>query len=228
MDLTPQTSTEIALNVTRTRVTVVMFNMTIIALMISLLGSRSASANFVALAHLTSSLALFIGFCLSLLGLWWLIFSQNNDAEGLSRAWPFTLGSVTTYLAGSQTATAFMHEYLVGIELAAETRLPVVAQGPQFLVPPSALGDTALLILLILAGIVWILITYAGPLAVVLKSPVRGGRRWVFAAYYFALQVPICWVYAKAYHLEYVSADQSADMLGLFALQFFQPMLWYH
>ncbi len=120
-----------------------------------------------------------------------------------------------------------MHEYLVGIELAVETRLPVVAQDPQFLVPPGALGDTALLILLILAGIVWLLITYVGPLSEVLKSPVRGGRRWVFAAYYFALQVPICWVYAKAYHLEYAPADQSADMLGLFALQFFQPMLWY-
>lgn len=228
MNLTPQPSTEIALNVTRTRVTVLMFNLTIIAFMMTLLGSRSAAANFVGLAHLTSFLALFVGFCLTLLGLWWLLFSQNNDAEGLSRAWPFTLGSVTTYLALSQTATAFMHEYLVGIELAIEARLPVVAPGPQPLIPPSALGDTALLILLILPGIVWLLITYAGPLLVVLKSPVRGGRRWIFAAYYFALQVPICWVYAKAYHLEYVPADQSVDMFGLFALQFFQPMLWYH
>jgi hypothetical protein len=88
-----------------------MFNLTIIAFMTTLLGSRSAAANFVGLAHLTSFLALFVGFCLTLLGLWWLLFSQNNDAEGLSRAWPFTLGSVTTYLAASQTATAFMHEY---------------------------------------------------------------------------------------------------------------------
>jgi hypothetical protein len=38
MNLTPQPSTEIALNVTRTRVTVLMFNLTIIAFMITLLG----------------------------------------------------------------------------------------------------------------------------------------------------------------------------------------------
>ena len=66
MNLTPQIRTEIALNVTRTRVTMVIFNLTIIALMISLLRSRSAAANFVALVHLTvhltSSLASFIGY----------------------------------------------------------------------------------------------------------------------------------------------------------------------
>jgi hypothetical protein len=51
MNLTPQTSTEISLNITRTRniirtrVTVVMFNLTIIAFKISLLRSRSTAAN---------------------------------------------------------------------------------------------------------------------------------------------------------------------------------------
>ncbi len=42
MNLTPQLKTEIALNVTRTRVTVVMFNMTIIALAISLLSDEQS------------------------------------------------------------------------------------------------------------------------------------------------------------------------------------------
>ncbi len=64
MNLTPQPSTEIALNVTRTRVTVLMFNLTIIAFMMTLLGSRSAAANSVARA------------------LWWLHFAHNDDAEG--------------------------------------------------------------------------------------------------------------------------------------------------
>jgi hypothetical protein len=42
MNLTPQIKTEIALNVTRTCVTVVMFNLTIIALMISLLSDEQS------------------------------------------------------------------------------------------------------------------------------------------------------------------------------------------
>ena len=217
----------IALNVTRTRVTVLVFNLTIIAFMFSMLKASGASADHVAAAHLTSSLALFTGFCLTLLGLLWLLTSQNLDAEGLSRPWPFTLGAITTYLALSQTITAFMHEYLLGVESAVEAARPGVAESAQSLIRLDALGDTALLILLVMGGGIWILITYVGPLLAGLRSPVGGNRRWVFAGYYFVLQVPIYWVYARAWHLQYIPADQSTSMLGVFLLQFIQPLLWF-
>ena len=60
-----------------------------------------------------------------------------------------------------------------------------------------------------------------------LKCPVRDRRRWVFAAYYFAIQFPIYWVYASVWRQEYVTADQATNMLRLFALQFVQPLLWF-
>ena len=221
------TNTEIALNVTRTRVTVLVFNLTIIAFMFSMLKASGASADHVAAAHLTSSLALFVGFCLTLLGLWSLLFSQNLDAEGLSHPFPFTLGSIATYIALAQTTTAFMHEYLLGVESAVEAARPGLEKSAQSLLRLDALGDTALLILLVMAGGVWILITYVGPLLAGVKSPVGGDRRWVFAGYYFALQVPIYWVGAKAFHLQYVPADSPTNMLSLFALQFVQPLLWF-
>jgi hypothetical protein len=221
------TGTQIALNVARTRVTVLVFNLTIIALMLSLMAARKTSADHDAIAHLTSSVALFVGFCLTILGVFWLLSSQNWDAQGLSRPWPFTLGAVTTYLALSQTVTAFMHEYLVGVETAVQASRPVVAGAAQSLVRPDALGDTALLILFVMGSAIWTLTTYVAPLIAGLKSPVRGGRRWFFAGYYFALQVPIYWVYARAWHLEYVPADQPTNMLSLFALQFVQPLLWF-
>jgi len=217
----------IALNVTRTRVTVLVFNLTIIAFMFSILKASGASADHVAAAHLTSSAALFVGFCLTLLGLLWLLASQNLDAEGLSRPWPFTLGAITTYLALSQTITAFMHEYLLGVESAVEAARPGVAESAQSLIRLDALGDTALLILLVMGGGIWILITYVGPLLAGLRSPVGGNRRWVFAGYYFVLQVPIYWVYARAWHLHYIPADQPTSMLGVFLLQFIQPLLWF-
>ena len=216
----------IALNVTRTRITVLVFNLTIIAFMFSMLKTRGASADHLTTAHLTSSLALFTGFCLTLLGLWSLLFSQNLDAEGLSRPFPFTLGSITTYAALSQTTTAFMHEYLLVVWSTVEAAQPGVAESAQNLFRFDALGDTALLILLVMGGGVWILTTYVGPLAAVLTGPVRGDRRWVFAGYYFVLQIPIYWVYARAWHLQYVPADQPTNMLSLFALQFLQPLLW--
>ena len=218
---------QIALNVTRTRVTVLVFNLTIIAFMFSILKASGASDDHVAAAHLTSSAALFVGFCLTLLGLLWLLSSQNLDAEGLSRPWPFTLGAITTYLALSQTITAFMHEYLLGVESAVEAARPGLAESAQSLIRLDALGDTALLILLVMGGGIWILITYVGPLLAGLRSPVGGNRRWVFAGYYFVLQVPIYWVYARAWHLHYIPADQPTSMLGVFLLQFIQPLLWF-
>jgi hypothetical protein len=227
MALEQDRNIQIALNVTRTRVTVLVFNLTIIAFMFSILKASVGGVDHVTTAHITTSAALFTGFCLTLLGLLLLLASQNLDAEGLSRPFPYTLGTITTYLALSQTITAFMHEYLLVVESAVAASRPGVVESVQSLVRVDALGDAALLILFVMAGGVWILITYVGPLTAGLRSPVRDDLRWVFAGYYFALQVPIYWVYASAWHLQYVTADQPTNLLSLFALQFVQPLLWF-
>jgi hypothetical protein len=227
MALEQGASTGIALNVTRTRVTVLVFNLTVIALMLSIMAARSTSADHSVMAHLTSSVALYIGFCLTLLGIYVLLDSQNLDAQGLSRPLPFTLGSITSYLALSQTVTAFMHEYLLGFEATVEAVRPGVAESSRSLVGFSSLGDTGLLVLFVMGAAVWVLTTYFAPLRAGLKSPVPSARRWVFAGYYLALQIPIYWVHAEAWRLQYVPADQHTNMLSLFALQFVQPLLWF-
>jgi hypothetical protein len=160
-------------------------------------------------------------------GIFWLLFSQDLDAQGLSRPWPFALGSMTTYLALSQTVTAFMHEYLVGLETVVEAAHPGVAKSARGLLPLGVLDQTPLLVLLVMGATIWFLMTYAAPLSTALRSPISGGRRWVFAVYYFALQVPIYWVYANAWHLQYDPADQPMAMLSLFGLQFVQTLLWF-
>jgi hypothetical protein len=218
--------TQSALNVARTRVTVLVLNLTIIALMRSITAARNTSADHDAIAHLTSSAALFVGFCLTILGVFWLLSSQTWDAQGLSRPWPFTLRAVTTHLALSRTVTAFMHEYLLGVETAVQASRPVAAEASQSLAGPDVLGDTALLILFLMGSAIWTLATYGAPLIAGLKSPVRGSRKWFLVGYYFALQVPIYWVYARVWHLQYVAGDQPTNMLSLFALQFVRPLLW--
>lgn len=226
MALGQDKSTGIALNVTRTRVTVTTINLTIISVMLTIIGGRERAGGQAVSAHLTSSVALFVGFCLTILGLYWLLSSQEWDAQGLSRPRPFTLGAMTTYLALSQTVTAFMHEYLVWIKSAVEAATPRVAESSG-LVPLNAFGDTGLPLLLLMGSAIWVLTTYFAPLTMIIKGADLGGRGWVFAAYYFALQVPICWVYAEAWHLQYAPADQPMNMPSLFALQFAQPLLWF-
>jgi len=200
-------------DITRTRVTVLIFNLTIISLMLSLLGARHNHA-----AHLPSTAALFAGFCLTLLGIFWLLRSQNFDAEGLSRREPFTLGAMTVYLAFSQTVTAVMHEVLV--------RSKTSISDSQ--VGLDAIDDSALLVLFAMGAGIWILTTYIAPVMAGLRGIRPGGRRWLIPVYYFAVQVPIYWVYANAYALQHTSPDEPTNVLSLFALQFVQPLIWLH
>jgi hypothetical protein len=218
-------SAGIATNVTRTRITVLVFNLTIITFMYSMLVTVDASPDH--LAHLSTSVALYVGFCLTLLGLWLLLVSQDWDEEGLSRPLPFTLGSMTNYLALSQTVTAVLHESLLKVTSEVKASRSIGVDGAASLLGLDALGDTTLLVLLVMGAAVWILITYIAPAIAIVDSPVRGGRRWLLAGYYLALQIPIYWVYSKAWQLEYAPADQTADGLSLFALQFVQPVLWF-
>ena len=226
MALEEDKTNQIALNVTRTRVTVLVFNLTIIAFMFSILKALAAGTDNHIAAHLTSSIALFAGFCLTLLGLLLLLASQNLDSEGLSRPFLFTLGSIVTYLALSQTITAFMHEYLLAIQSTVAASQPGDTGYVQNAVRVHDLSDLALLILFAMGGGVWIAITYGGPLHGILRAPLRVNRRWVLLGCYFALQIPIYWVSARAWQLQYAPAEQSVNIGGLFALQFVQPLLW--
>jgi hypothetical protein len=92
-----------------------------------------------------------------------------------------------------------MHEYLVGVKLGVHGAVQAISgplagfKGHQFL------GDAALLVLVVMGGIIWFLITYVAPLLTVLKGPLATRRAWIFAVYYLAIQVPVFWVYAEAW-----------------------------
>ena len=228
MALTQRETTAIALNVTRTRVTVLAFNLTIISVMLSL---KATSGEFTrhdaVLQHLPSTVALFVGFCVTLLGLWWLLVSQNQDEQGLSRPWPFTFGAVTTYLALSQTTSAFMQEYLGGVKAAIHAAEKSVSGSVPGLLGHESLGHTAALTLLTMGAVTWFLVTYAAPLVAVVRGPLAGRRAWVFPVYYLVIQVPVFWVYAWTWHIASLAKGAETNLVNAFALQFVQPVLWF-
>ena len=213
MALTQRETTAIALNVTRTRVTVLAFNLTIISVMLSLkTGSGEFTRHDALLQHLPSTVALFVGFCVTLLGLWWLLVSQNQDEQGLSRPWPFTFGAVTTYLALSQTTSAFMQEYLAGVKAAIHAAEKSVSGSVPALFGHETLGHPAALTLLTMGAVTWFH---------------RHKRRaWVFSVYYLAIQVPVFWVYAWTWHIASLAKGTETSLVNAFALQFVQPVLW--
>jgi hypothetical protein len=226
--VTQSKTTGIALNVTRTRVTVLAFNLTIISVMLSL---KTTSGEFTRhdalLQHLPSTVALFVGFCVTVLGLWWLLVSQNQDEQGLSRPWPFTFGAVTTYLALSQTTSAFMQEYLAGVKAGIHAAEASVSGSVPGLLGHESLGHTAALTLLTMGAVTWFLVTYAAPLVSVVRGPLAGRRAWVFPVYYLAIQVPVFWVYAWTWHIASLAKGAETNLVNAFALQFVQPVLWF-
>ncbi|WP_428355183.1 hypothetical protein [Methyloprofundus sp.] len=182
------------------------------------------NSNFNHLEHLNSTVALFLGFFLTILGIFWLLSSQDLDAQGLSRPLPFTFGAVTCYLALSQTLTAFMHEYLIGVESVIKTALSIHAANTGSL---SFSEDNLILVLVFIGGAIWSLTTYIAPIMISYKSPItQQQRRWV-VGYYLALQIPIYWVYAQVWNIQYAATDPPLNSLHIFALQFFQPLLWF-
>ena len=221
-------NTGIALNVTRTYITVLVFNLTIIALTRTVIAVRGTAGDPAFVAHLSSWAALYVGFSLTLLGIVWFLVSQDWDPEGLSRPWPFVLGALTTYLAGAQTITAVMHEFLRGVKWAFETSRQVATESTLASSELEALGDIAGLVLYTLGAAIWIAITYAAPVVAFLKSPVRRDRRWIFVAYYLANLLPIYWVYASTYYLQAARDGEPASLVSLFFLQFVQPLLWFY
>lgn len=227
MALKPEPSTEIALNVTRTHMTVLVFNMTVTTFMISMMKGKMGTNVSASAPHPASAAALYVGFCLTVLGIFWLLNSQKLDPQGLSRPWPFTLGTMTMYLALSQTITAFIYEFLLELETVTEASRAGVAESSQNLISLHVLADNGLWILVAMGGAIWVLTTYAAPFFASLRSPVSPGQRWVLLGYYVVLQAPIYWVYANAWQLQHVPTEQPSNVLVLFALQFAQPILWF-
>lgn len=59
--------------------TVLAFNLTIISVMLTIKVGKGDITDQEVLPHLSGTVALFAGFCITVLGLWWLLISQNQD-----------------------------------------------------------------------------------------------------------------------------------------------------
>ncbi len=120
-----------------------------------------------------------------------------------------------------------MHEYVHRINSAIEAVKPASAETGDLVPLLDALGGTGPPILFLMGSAVWILTTYVGPLTVGIHGAACGGRGWVSATYYAAVQIPIYWVYAEVWRIEYSADGESVNMLRAFAFQFAQPLLWF-
>lgn len=223
MELQGSNTSDVNLNLSRTRITILVFNLTIISLMLKMSMGGSAVSDSLKVTSLTSGLASFNGFCLTLLGLIIFLSSQRLDIVGNCKLRPFMFGTITTYLALSQTVTAFMHEFLIRFRADFNSSN---LDGKSFDSALAQLDHSSMIGLYFMGGILWFLITYVAPIRAVLSNRDSRKKKGTFILYYLALQIPIYLMYAKAWQLEYIVSDQSSNLFSLFLLQFIQPLLW--
>ena len=227
MQLDADPRSRIALNVTRTRITVLAFNLTIITLMLSGRFGDLAATPQGAIEHFPTSIALFIGFCMTFVGLIWFLLSQELDVDGLSKPMPFVLGSISAYLALSQTVTAFMHEYILRIITTMAAVYVEMATSDAFATPAEMPGTRGLIVLSIFGGTIWAWMMYVGPLLVSLRVSRDHVSLRLLLGYYVFMQLLIAWIHARAWQVSAIGDGEQPGLFGLYLLQFIQPVLWF-
>ena len=214
VDEPPTRAWWISLNVTRTRVSLLGFNLTLIAFLVSMLLSIHEELAFS--HHLPAMSSLFLGFCLSMFSTGSLLCSQELDEEGLSRPLLFSLGDLLMYLALSQTAAGLSRKYLSAV---AET-LDQVALG-------AGTGDLARFLEVVLSGlalVAWGLLFYVGPLMAIVRSPVGARLRGLLLAVYLLAVAVIVTVATQVHLVQDLVLGESEPTLRLVLRQFIQPL----
>ncbi len=206
----------ISWNVTRTRVTLLGFNLPVVAFLSGTMLTVYQQQAFTHYFPVMSSL--FLAFTFSFLSASCLMASQELDREGLSRPWLFFLGDVLMYLALSQSLAAMVRRYLSALD-----------QAVVFVQDPADASGAGAFVLEVLSGvgvIAWCLTIYAGPIVSILRSPLRPRSRGLLFGIYVGFLLVIFSVATDAHRVQDIVLDEPEPTWRIFLWQFLQPLTW--
>ena len=206
----------ISLNVTRTRVTLLGFNLTVIAFLTALVLEARGEQAFT--HHLPTMASLFLSFALSFLSAICLLSSQELDREGFSRPLLFSIGDVLMYVALSQSLAAMMRATLRAIDQTIE-HVDTNFAG-------SGSGTIVLVILAMVGVAAWMLTIYVGPVVSIRRSPTEGrSTKAVIAVYALALFLTFA-IATDAHMVQDAVLNDPEPTWWIFLNQFMQPLTW--
>jgi hypothetical protein len=206
----------ISLNVTRTRLTLLGFNLSVIAFLTGTMLTIHEQRAFT--QQLSVMTALYLSCSLSFLSAVCLLASQELDREGLSRPWLFSVGDVIMYIALSQSLAAMMRTSLRAVDRATEA--VQLERGAAWV------GETVVVATSALALVAWASLVYVGPLMSIMRSPVRHGSRWRLALIYGALVLLTMVLAADAHVVQDVVLEEPEPLWRIFLWQLVQPLVW--
>jgi hypothetical protein len=211
-------SVRVAVNVMRARLTVIGFNIAIVAFQINQLYRVTGGLSVPGLdhsLHVVANMTLFMALGLSMIALVVFIMSGTFDEVGYCTHWSLVAGDLFMYLALAHTIAGFFASLSGSIENFA-TKLPSEAAGIYILH----------LTVLITGGLGWFLSTYIGPAVSLLRSPFNHRTNITLGVVYVVVLLLLCWVNAHSLQVETLNDDEGPKLIFAALKQLVQPFLW--
>ncbi len=212
------TSVRIAVNIMRSRLTVIGFNIAIVSFQIAQLYKISGGISVPGVnhsVHVTADVDLYMALALSLISMIAFIMSCELDEVGICSHWTLLAGDLLMYMALAYTVAGFfapLGESIrsVGVNLPSKTAETMIVEKT----------------ILVTSGIAWFLAMYIGPLVSLLRSPFSKAANWSLGLIYLFLVLTLAWVNVQAAFIEFEHAATGFSLAGHFLLELLQPLQW--
>ncbi|MCK5009747.1 MAG: hypothetical protein KAS98_04625 [Deltaproteobacteria bacterium] len=214
-------------NVTKTRVTVLGFNFTIVIFLSGFIVGNSGHPIELAIwYHLNEFVALFSGLIIGFFALYLYLFSQDIDLEGASGIWSFTFAEVLMYIALAQTLSGAAQYFTVMLSNAIDNFPSLVSKETFSKLEFDYAANFLKQLIFWISSIAWLFFVYFAPICAVCSNPLSWKRKIPIFLFYLSTLLIVFLIAAQVHYLKSLNQTQTIDIFNLFINQFFQPKLW--
>jgi hypothetical protein len=208
----------VAINVMRTRLTVIGFNIAIVSFQIAQLGSAADGLKVPGLGravHVVPDIELYMALGLSVMALLAFIMSCDIDEAGVCTHWSLMAGDLLMYMAVAHTVAGFFAPLTTAIET-------VAGEMPNKASEISILESGAIVI----GGVAWFLANYVGPVVSLMRSPFERRINIALGIAYILVLLVFCWLTAQTVRVEAAVSGDEPGLIFSMLRELVQPLRW--
>lgn len=212
----------IALNVSRARLTLLGFVLTINVFAIgNVLAFSGGAVSERIIPELNILVSLFGSVAIGSLSAVLFLVSERFDPKGESDVGIFAFAEMAMYIAVAQTLNGLFQEFLSLFVLNLDS---FAANGAA-----AGMRDAGQLLELLAywtAALAWGFVVYIAPVWSVTRLPVTKNRKYVYIGLYFTVLALLFFLHTIAVRIAHLSTGVERSLLDVFIKQFWMPFLW--
>lgn len=217
----------IALNVSRARLQVIGFILTIDIFALGIfLSSTDRHFSLQILIELNVFFSIVASLSIGTVSAILMLLSERLDSEGKSDVTIFAIGEMTMYVAIVQTIggifMAFIVLFHVSLGEPTVTAVGVTTTTAELL----QAGESFQAMVSWMIALLWAFIAYVAPAWSLYRMPDTRQRKFLYFGYYVILTSLVFALSAHALHIELLARGESIGVLRLFLQNFWAPGLW--